>query len=244
MPTRTPIFDIPYLISNENLRRTVATTPNARRVLTICGSGDQALFYTLGGATTVDTFDININARTIQDIKTAAIKVLPYEKYMPFLQDLYCHAAPIPAQILTNLPTHSATEAPHLHFRNNIGESDKNKLPTAAEYARLQATLHQQFNFINADLAEIHTRTDSKYDVINISNIFDINYISDIKQQIQILQNLTPLLNINGTIVYNNQAGYTYAENATLSCQNGMTLRHRSIMLNSINRLNLFQRIR
>ena len=58
-----------YTISNENQRWATQVVPNVKKVLTVAGSGDQALFYKLSGATIIDTFDITCNARAIQDIK-------------------------------------------------------------------------------------------------------------------------------------------------------------------------------
>lgn len=237
------IFNTPYIISNENLRQIVAATPNARRVLTITGSGDQALFYTLGGATHIDTFDIKTNARTIQDIKTTGIKGLPYDIYIMFIQQLYKRNPKniIPAKMLADMPPHSAAAVEDLVFCNYISEHNIHNLPTAKEYARLQATLRQPFNFIHANLKNIHMHVTGPYNVINISNIFDRNYIGDIKEQYQILANLTPLLSIGGSIVYDNQNGYDYTDEP-IKLPNDMELQHKCIELPKREYLDLFQR--
>lgn len=238
------VLNRPYIISNENLRAIVAETPNARRVLTIAGSGDQALFYTLGGATIIDTFDIKPNARTIQDIKTTAIMGLPYDAYIMFMKKLRKNIPHIiPAEMLADMPRQSAEAVQKLTFCNYINEHNICNLPTEAEFARLQATLYRPFNFINADLADIHNHVTGPYDVINISNIFDTNYIREPKKQFQILTNLTPLLRIGGTIVYDNQNGYTYKDEP-IKLPNGTELLHRRIDLINRERLDLFQRTR
>jgi len=238
------LFNIPYIISNENLRSIVAATPNAKNVLTIAGSGDQALFYTLGGATHVDTFDILSNARTIQDIKTTAISQLSHAEYVEMLRNTRSGSQmSVPAAVQAKLPPHSRSALKTLIFRNGVYKSDIEKLPTAAEYARMQAIIHAPFNFIHENLTAIHTRVTGPYDVINISNIFDRNYISDIEQQMRILCNLAPLLNVGGVIVYDNQFGYKYKDFTLPIPNSDIRLQHKSATAPRM-RLDLFQRTR
>ena len=78
-----------YTISNENQRWATSVVPNVKSVLTVAGSGDQALFYKLSGVENIDTFDVNINAGIIQDIKCAAIKDLSRDEYIDLLTRLY-----------------------------------------------------------------------------------------------------------------------------------------------------------
>ena len=75
-----------YIISNENQRWATRVVPNIKRVLTVTGSGDQALFYKLAGAKIVDTFDITPNAGVIQDIKYNAVKHLDRDEYTRLLE--------------------------------------------------------------------------------------------------------------------------------------------------------------
>ena len=84
-------YQIPaYVISNENQRWATSAIPNAKSVLTVTGSGDQALFYKLSGATIVDTFDVSHNAGLIQDIKFCAIKHIKHpSKYVDLLNALH-----------------------------------------------------------------------------------------------------------------------------------------------------------
>lgn len=241
-----------YIISNEDLRFIVAQTPNANRVLTIAGSGDQALFYTLGGATHVDTFDHAFGARIIQDIKTTAIQHLEYNAFIEMMYNLSPAniQKSVPHNVLNNLPDITRTNMPQaMMFANRAGH-DISKFPSDIEFARLKATLHAPYNFIHDNLTNIHNRVQGSYDVINISNIFDYGYIGDQKQQFQILRNLAPLLNIGGTIVYDNQKGRIYPQgtefkipdmNIILQYQ---TIRHKAPNCSRIDRLDLFQRTR
>ena len=241
-----------YTISNEDLRFIVAQTPTARRVLTIAGSGDQALFYTLGGATHVDTFDRAFGARIIQDIKTTAIQHLEYNAFIEMMYNLSSIdiQKSIPYNVLNKLPDITRTNMPETMIFFNYANHNISKLPTATEFARLKATLHAPFNFIHENITNIHTRVQGPYVVINISNIFDHQYISDQEQQFQILRNIAPLLNVGGTIVYDNQNGRTYTQDKKFIIQSlNIILQYKSIQYKDknssrINRLDLFQRIR
>ena len=173
-----------YVVSNENLRHTTALTRDmGRKVLTVAGSGEQPLFYTLNGATHIDTFDISYCARAIMDIKTQAIKSgMPYEQYVQLLTDL--HNAPCASQvkgmadILPRIPAHSAKLVRGMDgyriFGNGLGpENYKKEMISGDEYATLRKKLPRHFNFIWSDVASLHTHLNTEYDVINLSNIFE-----------------------------------------------------------------------
>ncbi len=234
-----------YIVSNENLRAAVAATPNAKRVLTITGSGDQALFYTLGGATHVDTFDKLSNARTIQDIKTAAISQLSYSQYLDMMYNLRDNPKKyVPKIVQAKMPASSVAELDGLTFRNGVDRRDSSPLPTAQEYARLQATIRGHFNFFHENLTDIHSCVTGPYDVINISNIFDMNYIYDRQQQTQILTNLAPLLRVGGAIVYYSQTGRTYIDGKMPLPIPDIDICHKSVPLPERMCIDLFQRTR
>ena len=173
-----------YVVSNEDLRHTTGLTRDmGRKVLTVAGSGEQPLFYTLNGATQIDTFDISYCARAIMDIKTQAIKSgMPYEQYVQLLTDL--HNAPSASQvngmsdILPKIPAHSAKFVRGMDgyriFGNGLRpENYKKEMISADEYAKLQKTLKGHFNFIWSNVADLHTKLTTEYDVINLSNIFE-----------------------------------------------------------------------
>lgn len=185
-----PLLDKPmdyshaYVVSNENLRHTTALTRDmGRKVLTVAGSGDQPLYYTLNGATHIDTFDISYCARAIMDIKTQAIKSgMPYEEYKKLLHDL--HFAPSASrvsgmhQILPKIPAHSAKFVRDMDgyriFGNGLApEYYAKEMISGDEYSTLQKKLPDHFNFIWSDVASLHTHLNDEYDVINLSNIFE-----------------------------------------------------------------------
>ena len=173
-----------YVVSNENLRYTTGLTRSmGRRVLTVAGSGEQPLFYTINGATQIDTFDISYCARAIMDIKTQAIRSgMPYEQYKKLLKDL--HFAPSASkvsgvsEILPKIPAHSAQFVRGMDgyriFGNGLNpEYYASEMISETEYKTLQKALRGAFKFIWSDVATLHTQLNGEYDVINLSNIFE-----------------------------------------------------------------------
>ena len=173
-----------YVVSNENLRHTTGLTRSmGRRVLTVAGSGEQPLFYTINGATQIDTFDISYCARAIMDIKTQAIRSgMPYEQYKKLLKDL--HFAPSASkvsgvsEILPKIPAHSAQFVRGMDgyriFGNGLNpEYYASEMISETEYKTLQKALRGAFKFIWSDIATLHTQLNGEYDVINLSNIFE-----------------------------------------------------------------------
>ena len=200
-----------YTISNENQRWATSVVPNVKSVLTVAGSGDQALFYKLSGVENIDTFDVNINAGIIQDIKCAAIKDLSRDEYIDLLTRLYradsnriittpqiCRLwdvfGPDTQQALLNNRSGMMFGAGHDIF------AYPENIPTDDEYKKLGKLLDKKFNFIWSDLERLGIKLQRKYDLINISNIFD--YIPDGKIQTKILNDLSEHISVGGHIAY------------------------------------------
>ena len=55
-----------------------------KRVLTVCGSGDQILNAYFFGAEVVVGFDLNANSERMLRLKVVAIKELAYKKFLKF----------------------------------------------------------------------------------------------------------------------------------------------------------------
>lgn len=205
-----------YAISNEDQRWVTSRFQNAKRILTVAGSGDQAMFYSINGATHVDTYDITLFARVIQDIKTTALKVLNHQEYCELIESLnftYCdyRTAKHITRVLPHLPRASVEilnkYGKYANF--NRGGMYPEYLPTQDEYARMQVTITQPFNFIHAPLDKLHEQISGQYDIINVSNIFDT---VPGREQLQIMSNLLPHLSVNGRLLYIAQAGgYDYS---------------------------------
>lgn len=200
-----------YIISNENQRWATNAVPNVKSVLTVAGSGDQALFYTLSGAKTVNTFDITYNARIIQDIKFAAIQHINRQEYKDLLEKIYRTKNTNVISILqsynlwdflTSQSREALTQKKSLvpfSCGLNIHRYPEN-IPTDDEYTVLKNTLKEPFDFAWSDLLALPLRLHTTYDLINISNIFDYVYDGDV--QVKILDELSEHLNVGGRIVY------------------------------------------
>lgn len=247
-----------YVISNEDQRWATNVIPNVRKVLTVTGSGDQALFHTLAGATAVDTFDITVNARAIQDIKFAAIKNIPLGEYIQLLHDLRLRLdfldTPTMQKLLPLLPGTTReiiNQGRHDYmFCSGLGITEYyENVPKIPEYIKLRKILTKPFNFILCDLYDLSAKISDTYDFINLSNIFD--YCYDAETQAKILRELTDHLNIGGHIAYLPQRQQFDYSNVRLTSSNGAKLKYQTTKINNTAKLNridtkmiLFQRTR
>lgn len=212
----TTEFKPAYTVSNEDLRWITKQTPNAERVLTVAGSGDQALFYHLAGAKLVHTFDHTRNAKLIQDIKAVAVKKLSRAEYFDLLTQLHkCRKIEIIPELDKIIPYLPSETVQYIQNSKDIvyapfsAGSSPNTFaelqPTDTEYAKLSATIEQPFKFILGDLNELHKKIHTQYDVINLSNIFDNNYGIPFMEQLEIMGSLIPFMTIGGYIVVHDQ---------------------------------------
>ena len=240
-----------YTISNENQRWATSVVPNVQSVLTVAGSGDQALFYKLAGATIVDTFDITPNARVIQDIKYAAIKNIKQTKYQDLLVALHYAQKILSVPQMHKLRKYLPKESRDIVERKtniNIFSCGlpayvyPENIPTDAEYHKLKEILTEPFSFIQTDLAGLSTKISKKYDIINLSNIFDYCYSN--KEQAKILTDLSKHLNLGGHIVYTPQMPRFDYKRVQMSCGNNIELAYKKTLKASDTTLILFQRTR
>lgn len=225
-------FTPAYTITNENWRWARAQTAGAQNVLTVAGSGDQALTYKLTGAKNVDTYDITKCAHMIQDIKTTAIQMMPRDQYTQLMRELHYSHEPMNlvslAHVMKHMPAATVDE-----MRTNASKIDfgagcpidsypENQF-TDAEYAKLKTLVKQPFHFINSDIETLHTKLTTEYDLIDISNIFD--YGMDGTAQANILGSLIKHLRIGGCIVYLPQMAQYKYDGINIHTHN-MTLAH------------------
>lgn len=182
-PDNSMDYSCAYVISNEELRFTTGLTADrAKRVLTITGSGDQALFYALAGATHIDTFDVTYCARAIMDIKTTAIGQLNLGQYGALLSSLHknphCTSVENMQGILQKMPQQSAGFIRDMDnyyiFGNGLApEYYPDHMFNDQEYKKLKSKIKAPFNFIWSDAMHVHEHLTMEYDVINLSNIFE-----------------------------------------------------------------------
>lgn len=202
-------FSPAYVVSNEDLRWVCGVTAkNCENVLTVSGSGDQALFYKLNGAKNIDTFDISYCSKIIMDLKTSAIKNLNYKEYINLLSDLHANepilSIPNIDKVLPSLPEDSMNFVNEMNGYKIFGkgsspEAYKEYLLTEQEFLKTREHIANNFNFIWTDLTNLSSLLTKKYDVINLSNI--VEYIKDINTAYKIFENLGHYLNKNGTMI-------------------------------------------
>lgn len=217
-------FSPAYLITNEDWRALRSMTSGAKRVLTVAGSGDQALSYVLSGATHVDTYDITRCARIIQDIKTTALQILTYSEYMDLIQKLGGNISsnlPLLKPIMQHLPPKTIAEIHkypnQIAFQRNAHSYYQNYF-TDTEYMYLKSKITKPFKFYLGDIKTLHTQLTEEYDLIDTSNIFDSNFtLIDLQKTIE---SLLPYMRIGGRLIYIWQYQKTKIDNIKLeSCK-------------------------
>lgn len=192
-----------YVITNENLRQLPQLMPrNRENILTVVGSGDHPLWFSLYGAKNIDTFDVSYNAKMIMDIKVAALSCLSWHSYKRLLDDLYestwypfvrISGIKNMCKILPKLPS---TESEYIKllgmtkiFRPYCRPKESKTLPTFLEYMKLHIKVKESYNFYMTDIRNLGNCLKKSYDVIHLSNILDYVPTSEHKNVI------LPLLN-------------------------------------------------
>ncbi len=205
-------FSPAYVSTNEDVRDALLMLkpkPGAR-VLTVAGSGDQALFYKLAGAGHVDTFDITFNAKMMMDIKTAAIQVLDRNEYLRLFgqishsRDIY--KIPEYKKVVDYIPDDTREYVRQMRGvrLTRGGMSYMDTVLFKNEYDDLAKKINQPFNFIWTDLTDLSSKLTQSYDQIYLSNILQYraqpeyitNVISDLATRLvsggKILVNVAP----------------------------------------------------
>lgn len=210
-----------YSFSNENLREYYDLfNMRNKKVLTVCGSGDQVLSAVLKGAKKVDTFDSNKLAYYNLMLKKYAIENLSYEDFIKFYT-LNNHS--IDRTLYYNKIIKNVSESDSVLFWNSIFENDDNNLlwcyfstisnwnlinkripyVEKKNYNLLKDKLvDYSFNYKNIDMFQINKNFKDNYDFINLSNI--CQYVSDKEKFIDFVKQLSNKnLNKNGSILLN-----------------------------------------
>lgn len=220
-----PQYSYAYAATNEPIEKwQPMTSIKGARVLTVAASGDQALMYAAAGATQVDTFDITISACAIMDFKTTALKRLSYSEYKDSVWELatmYNNLSSLYRIIKYSRYPKIFTVAMHMPRRTRnimlcaiLKQPYKFVLNTNKEgfifphdihqYDSMRDCISKPFNFIWCDLMNLHKYIDGKYDIINLSNIFD-HYIKfqqkEPKSILDTVRTLLPHLNRGGYIL-------------------------------------------
>ncbi len=197
-----------YPTTNEDWRFAMQKLqPQNKSILTVAGSGDQAIAFAISGAKDIDTFDKTVFANIIMQMKFSAIPTLDYTQYKDFVNGIVNAKSvrDIPSfdKIAPKCPRDIITTTKQMHgckiFHNGCGVRHE-YMPTESEYNIAQQVIStKQVNFIWTDLQDLHTHLDKSYDIIYLSNIFEDFYQGS--KITATLNNLRPFLNINGQIM-------------------------------------------
>ena len=211
-----------YVITNENLREVSKLIKDKKGpILTVAGSGDQPIFFSLTGNKNIDAFDISFCSKAIMDIKTSAIQNLNINQYKQLLADLHTgtnfQQIPNMGHISRSLPNDTKTFIQQMNMYEIFGNGRHPRnyatyMPTSEEYNYMKKIINKPFKFIWEDLENINLKIDKEYDVIHLSNIFEYKNAAEIESTII---KLKPYINKNGFIIL--QTGYFNANNQTFS---------------------------
>ena len=200
-------FSPAYAVTNEDIREvfwTLNPRPGAR-VLTVAGSGDQALHYKLAGASHVDTFDITFNAKMMMDIKTAAIQKLNRTDYVNLINSVSrsrdISDIPQYKQIMDAMPTDSHMFICQMQGARLVRGGLYCETLYNDEFTRLKQLIDKPFNFIWTDVEKLSTHLTQEYDQIYLSNI--IQYHAKADYVIPLVMDLARFLKSGGTMMVN-----------------------------------------
>ena len=179
-------------------------------VLTVSASGDQPLFCKKYGAKNITTFDITYTSKIIMDIKTVAIRTLPFNKYWQLLNDLWNNpnitSVPNFERIMPEL---DSNEQNYIHLMDGkfalfyFGAPPEYYITDKPMHKALYKELHQvdlpAFPFIWTDIEHLDGKLQDKtYDFIHLSNILDYVRYST---KLSVLKSLVKRLNYGGRIL-------------------------------------------
>lgn len=194
-----------YPTTNEDWRFAMQKLqPQNKSVLTVAGSGDQAIAFAISGAKDIDTFDKTVFANVIMQMKFSAIPTLDYTQYKDFVNGIAdaksVHDIPSYDKIEPKCPSNIITTTKQMNgckiFHNGCGVCHE-YMPTESEYNIAQQVIStKQVNFIWTDVRNLHNHLNKSYDIIYLSNIFeDFNNMGQITQVINCLK---PFMRPNG----------------------------------------------
>jgi hypothetical protein len=226
-----------YLYGTENICKYYSKIDlKDKTVLTIAGSGDQAVNAYYFGAKEVVCFDINKLSKHMLFLKIEAIKNLEYSDFIQYFGNGIKEVSlkyEIYDEFRSKLPkdTKEFFDLVYAYFKNDGKKLFKSELFLKRElYSRPKNLCDQNYylrsekdylllkkrlggkkiKFINADILNLRQKIQHKFDIINISNIpnFIFKYFKqDYNKLKDLFVEISKLLNKNGVIIW-----YTYAK--------------------------------
>lgn len=192
-----------------------------KSVLTVCGSGDQALDMSLQGTKNITIFDINKSALYYFYLKIAAIKSLTFNEFTDCIIKGYPKY--YYEMIKDNIPITVRGFFDYIYYKclaqdlssycygiTHIRSSEidnKESYMTPNNYLELQNNIdNYNFEIIRSDVRTLLDHVKSTYDIINLSNIMDHLCLNSYRCppklfKVLIEKGIIPLLNEEGKLL-------------------------------------------
>ena len=201
-------FSPAYASTNEDIREIMTWSMRPKpgqSVLTVAGSGDQALHYAMAGASHIDTFDITFNAKMMMDIKTTAIQKLNFKDFrrlicMAGYEDCFADILQY-QQIEDALPADIKQYVRDMRGAQLIRRGMGFDGVYNDEFEKLRKIIKGPFNFIWTDLKDLSRHLKIEYDQIYLSNI--LQYHARSEYVTPLVLDLTRFLKPGGIMMVN-----------------------------------------
>lgn len=213
-----------YFITNEQLDYISKFDIKDKKVLSVCGSGDQAFISLINGAKSVDTFDYNPFQYYLLELKIAAIKTFDKETFLNFfplvggnvdenynIKYYYQLRDKLSLDALNFWDIVYSAEKPYIYLLDKFSYSINFASDYTRHYDELKNRLMENpINFKLGDAFSIDKSFNDKYSLIILSNIFDHiklmnhNY-SESDYLLFVRDKVLPLLEDDGSCVFHYQ---------------------------------------
>ncbi|MFZ5955160.1 MAG: DUF3419 family protein [Nanoarchaeota archaeon] len=168
---------------------------SGKKILTVCGSGDQVLNAYFYGAKEVIGFDLNERSKFILDLKKAGIKKFNYDEFLKFFGkfanegfDYKLYLKLMPDLTVTSrkffdslykqfhLNGKNLVKSKYFRQRNDFSQDTQlinSYLRNDVNYRKIKNILiDKKIQFIQGNILEIYKKLNcNKFDIINLSNV-------------------------------------------------------------------------
>jgi hypothetical protein len=174
---------------------------NNKKILTVCGSGDQVLNAYFFGAKEVVGFDLNKRSEFIARIKIAAVKELSYEEFLKFFGENYTSASfdyGLYKKIRRNLDKKTIVFFDSLYKKHNF----KGKKSVKSEYFRQREDVRLDIKKINLYLRNEKTYLKLRHILKNIKFKFVQGNIKNIYMNKRLMNEKFDMINLSNVPNY------------------------------------------
>lgn len=213
-----------YFITNECLDYISNFDIKDKKVLSVCGSGDQAFISLINGAKSVDTFDYNPFQYYLLELKIAAIKTFDKDTYLKFfplsggdIRENYNLKYYLKLRDYLSMDARNFWDIVYSAEKADIYLLDRpgNAISFGSDYTRNYDLLKERLmenpiSFKLGDAFSITNDYNDKYSLIILSNIFDhiklaIKNYSEEDYLLFVRDKILPMLEEDGSCVFHYQ---------------------------------------